>query len=455
MSGIFDLMVLGGGPAGYRAAEVAAAGGMKVLLVEKRTLGGVCLNEGCIPSKTLLHSAKIYDYAAKDGQKYGVKADGVTIDHAAVIARKNKVVKKLAAGIAAQLKAAGVVTVSGEGKILPREADGFKLAVGDEVYTGAKLLICTGSEAVLPPIDGLKEAFESGIALTNREVLALTELPKRLVVIGGGIIGLEMASYFNSVGSEVTVIEMLDKIAGPFDREISDILMKNYAKKGITFELSARVTALEGGRVIYEKDGGKKTVEGDKVLVSVGRRAVTKGFGLENLGVLTSKAGIETDEQMKTNIPGVFAAGDVNGRSMLAHTAYREAEAAVNVMLGKKDRMDYSAIPSVIYTNPEAASVGESAQTAAQKGLDCEEKTLSMNYSGRYMAENEGGNGICKLILEKGSGKLLGVSMLGNPCSEIIYGAAFMLGLELRARDIQRIVFPHPTVGEVIREGIF
>jgi len=455
MSEIFDLIVLGGGPAGYRAAEVAAAGGMKVLLAEKRAIGGVCLNEGCVPSKTLLHSAKIYDYTTGYGAKYGVKVEGSSIDHAAVIARKNKVVKKLVAGISATLKGAGVTTVSGEGTIMSREADGFKLSVGGEVYTGTKLLICTGSEAMMPPIPGLKEAFDNGLALTNREILSLKAMPERLVVIGGGVIGLEMASYFNSVGSKVTVVEMLDKIAGPFDREISEILMKNYAKKGVNFELSSKVTRLEGGKVVFEKNREEKSVEGDKVLVSIGRRAVTKGFGLETLGVLTSKAGIETDEQMKTNVPGVFAAGDVNGKSMLAHTAYREAEVAVHVMLGKKDKMDYSAIPSVIYTNPEAASVGETAQTAKEKGLSFTEKKLSMNFSGRYMAENEGGDGICKLLIENGSEKLLGVSMLGNPCSEIIYGAAIMLGLELRSHDIQKIVFPHPTVGEVIREGIF
>ena len=455
MADRYDLIVLGGGPAGYRAAEVAAANGMQTLVIEKRALGGVCLNEGCIPSKTLLHSAKLYDYAKGGGEKYGVYAENARLDHAAVVRRKDRVVKTLVQGIAHTLKSHRADVVYAEAKILARSQEGFSVEAGGTVYAAKKLLIATGSEALLPPIPGLKEAYEAGFALTNREVLALEKVPESLCIIGGGVIGLEMASYYCSAGSRVTVVEMMDKIAGPTDAEISALLLEHYKARGVVFHTGAKVTAFADGTVTFEKDGAAQSVAADKALVSIGRRAATKGLGLENIGVLVERGAVVTDEQMKTNVPGVFAAGDVNGKSMLAHTAYREAEVAVNTMLGKKDRMDYSAVPSVIYTNPEAASVGETEETARAKGYDCTVKKLSMNFSGRYLAENEGGKGICKVVFEKGTERLLGVAMLGNPASEVIVAAAEMIAREDRAADIRKIIFPHPTVGEVLRESAF
>lgn len=243
----FDLIVLGGGPAGYNAAEKAAAAGLKTLVIEKRALGGVCLNEGCIPSKALLYSAKIYDYCSH-GDKYGVTTTGAAIDQKKVIARKAKVVNTLVSGIGMKMKKLGVKVVNAEGKILGRGADGFRLEAEGETYTGKNLLVATGSAPVVPPIPGLREGLETGFVMTNREVLALEEIPKELVVIGGGVIGLEMASYYNSVGSHVTVVEMLDHIAGNTDREISSILQNNYKKKGVEFKLGCAVTAVGDGR---------------------------------------------------------------------------------------------------------------------------------------------------------------------------------------------------------------
>lgn len=228
----YDLIVIGGGPAGYLAGERAGAAGLKTLVVEERFLGGVCLNEGCIPSKTLLHSAKIYDYA-RFSEKYGVTAENVAYDHAKVIKRKNKVVKTLVGGINAKLKAYKVDVVKATGQILGRSSEGYQVAAGDQIYTGKRLLIATGSSAIIPPIPGAKEGFEAGFVVTNREILDLEEVPKSLVVIGGGVVGLEMASYFNSAGSKVTVIEMLDHIAGQTDGDIAGILLKNYQKKAL------------------------------------------------------------------------------------------------------------------------------------------------------------------------------------------------------------------------------
>ncbi len=451
---MFDLIILGGGPAGYNAAERAGEAGLKTLVVEGRSLGGVCLNEGCIPTKTLLYSAKIYDYA-KHSEDYGVSLPNASIDHAKVVARKDKVVSQLVAGIGAKMKHAGVTVVSGKGEILGRDGDAFKVKVGDEVYEGARLLICTGSEAAVPPIPGLREAVESGFAMTNREILKMTTVPKKLAVIGGGVIGLEMASYFNSIGSEVTVIEMLDHIGGPTDGEIASILLKNYKKKGVNFLLGAKVTGVGTKSVSCELDGKAMEIDCDCVLCAVGRRANTAGIGLESLGVLVERGAIVTNAQCRTNVAGVWAAGDVNGKSMLAHTAYREGEVAVKDMLGIKDSVNYGSIPSVIYTNPEVAAVGETSETIKAKGIEADVRSLTLRYSGRYVAENEGGDGIVKIIVDKAHNKVLGVHMIGSYASEIIYGAAMMVEREMRVSDVTKFVFPHPTVCEVIREAMF
>jgi dihydrolipoamide dehydrogenase len=451
----YDLMIIGGGPAGYLAAERSGHAGLKTILFEKDNVGGVCLNEGCIPSKALLYSAKIYDYA-KTGSKYGVTFEGASLDQEKVIKRKKKVVKTLVAGVSGALKRNKVEVINGEAFIEKKTAEGFKVSCEGETYTGDRIMICTGSVPIMPPIEGLKEAYEAGFAMTNREVLELTEIPEKLVVVGGGVIGLEMASYYNSAGSEVTVIEMLDRIAGMTDTDISKILMKNYEKKGISFNLQSKVIKFTGNSVAYEKDGETVEIPADKVLVSIGRRPMTQGIGIENIGVqLTERGAIITDDKGRTNIAEVYAAGDVNGKSMLAHTAYREAEVCINNILGKKERIRYGAIPWVIYTNPEVASVGETEETAKQKGIDYECANISMRYAGRYVAENEGGDGICKVLVDKKYRKVIGVSAIGNYTSEFIYGASFMIETEMTVDDIKEIVFPHPTVCEVIREALF
>lgn len=450
----FDLIVLGGGPAGYLGAERAAHAGLKVALVEKNALGGVCLNEGCVPTKTLLYSAKILDNA-NHGDQYGVKVEKASIDHAAVVARKDKVVKTLVSGIAAAMAKLNVKVYSAEATITRRIEGGYEVKAGDELIEGARLLIATGSMPVIIPVPGVKECYASGYILTNKEALSLKELPKALCVIGGGVIGLEMASYFNSCGCKVTVVEMLDRIGGTTDKKIADILLKNYEKKGIEFFLDAKVTGVVEGEVTFEKGGKVSKVKADKVLLSTGRKAVTQNIGLENIGVETERGAIKTDEYGRTNCLNVYAAGDVNGKYMLAHVAYREAEVCVNNMVGKKDIIRYDAVPSVIYTNPEVGCVGLNAETAKAQGIDVEVREISMMYSGRYVAENEGGNGICKLVLEKGTNRIVGVHILANYASEIIYGAALMIETQLCVDDVKELIFPHPTVGEIVREALF
>ncbi|HBQ64323.1 MAG TPA: dihydrolipoyl dehydrogenase, partial [Clostridiales bacterium] len=361
----------------------------------------------------------------------------------------------LVGGIRSQLKKNGVTVLEATGVIQGRDADGFHVLAGGESHTGRRLLIATGSAPVLPPIPGLREGIQSGFVLTNREILNLNQVPGDLTVIGGGVIGLEMASYFNSAGSRITVVEMLDHIAGNTDAEISEILLKNYTARGVQFALSSKVVAIKDHAVVYESASGTVEIPADKVLCSIGRKPVTEGVGLENIGVRLERGAVVTDERGRTNIPEVYAAGDVNGVWMLAHAAYREAEVCVNNMLGKRDTIRYNAIPSVIYTTPEVASAGETAATCAQKGILFDETTVSMMYSGRYVAENKAKDGICKILVEKDSRRLLGVHMIGSYASEIIYGAGILIETEMRVEDIRQLVFPHPTVSEIIREGIF
>ena len=451
---LFDLLVVGGGPGGYLCAERAAQGGLKVALFEKRALGGTCLNEGCIPTKTLLNSSKMYRHATESAA-FGVTVTGATYDHAKVIDRKNKVVKTLVSGVGATMSANKVTVITGDAKIAGRVEGGFAVEANGTTYNGRRLAIASGSETVVPPVPGLKEGLASGFVVTNREVLDLKTLPKDLVVIGGGVIGLEMAYYFASIGVKVTVIEMMPKIAGATDPEICKVLQDSFVKRGMVFKLSSKVLEVKANSVVYEEAGEKKEITCDKVLLSAGRKPATAGIGLETLGLQMDRAAIVTDRHLCTTVQNVYAIGDCNGKVMLAHTAYREAEVAVNHMLGKPDEMRYDVIPAVIYTDPEVASVGHSKEGAEKLGMNVKEVKLPMSYAGRYLAENEGGKGFIKLVVDTDRNRLVGCHMVGSYASEIIMTATMMVDTELTPARLQKLVFPHPTVAEMIREAIF
>ncbi len=451
---IFDLLVVGGGPGGYLCAERAAQGGLNVALFEKKALGGTCLNEGCIPTKTLLNSSKMYRHA-KESEAFGVTAEGVTYNHAKVIERKDKVVKTLVAGVGATMKSNKVNVITADAKIAGRGENGFLVEADGKTYEGKRLVIASGSETVVPPVPGLKEGLESGFVVTNREVLDEKTLPENLVVIGGGVIGLEMAYYFASIGVKVTVIEMMNKIAGATDAEICKVLTDAFVKKGMEFKLSSKVLEVKKDSVIYEENGEKKELKCDKVLLSAGRKPATGNIGIETLGIEMDRAAVKTDRHLCTNVSGVYAIGDCNGKLMLAHTAYREAEVAVNHMLGKNDEMRYDVIPSVIYTDPEVASVGLSKEAAEEKGMKVKEVKLPLSYAGRYLAETEGGKGFVKIVVDTERNRLVGCHMVGSYASEIIMTATMMVDTELTPTRLQKLVFPHPTVAEIIREAIF
>ncbi|MFA6127980.1 MAG: dihydrolipoyl dehydrogenase [Bacteroidales bacterium] len=447
---MYDVGIIGGGPAGYVAAERAGQKGLSVVLFDKKKLGGVCLNEGCIPTKTLLYSAKLYDHA-REGGKYGINCSEVTYDFAKIMQRKNKVVAKLVAGITAAMKKGNIEVVYDQAVISERSADHIKIKAKETIYECRNLLLATGSEALIPPIKGLvREEI-----LTNREILEITSVPQSLTIIGGGVIGMEFASFFNSMGCKVSVIEMLDEILGPTDKEMSVLLRQDFAKKGVEFHLGSKVIEIKGKEVIFEKDGKTGSVTSEQILMSVGRKPVVQGFNIEALGVELFRGGVKIDERCRTNIPNVYAAGDITGFSLLAHTASREGEVAINNICGIADRMRYDAIPAIVYTNPEVSCVGLTEEEAKAKKEGYKVRTLPMAYTGRFVVENEGKNGLIKILVGEKFNEVLGVHMIGNPSSEMIFGAAIMIEMQMRLGDLEQVVFPHPTVSEIFKETAF
>jgi dihydrolipoamide dehydrogenase len=441
---MYDLIILGAGPGGYVAAERAGAAGLKTLIIEKAHLGGVCLNAGCIPTKTLLSAAKTYAHAL-ESESIGVTVKEAVFHLDKAMAWKAKVIETLQKGIAAMMKRGGVEVVQGEGRLVSANT----VKVGSADYQAKAIIIATGSSSVVPPIPGIKNPK----VLTSTELLSISEMPKKLVIVGGGIIGMEFASFFSMLGVEVTVVEMMDEIIPVLDKEFAAALRKALPK--VKFELGAKVEEFSDSGVTYSRGGEKKTVPADLVLLSIGRRPNTAGMGFEEAGLEMTKTGIKTDECMRTNLPGVYAVGDVTGRSLLAHSASRMGEIAVTTILGKKDHWRGNAIPWVVFSTPEVAGCGMTEAEAVAKGIEVVTAKVPMRVSGRYLAEHPKENGICKVVAEKSSGVILGVNILGTGCSEIIAGAALMIESELRVKDVREIVFPHPTVSEVVREALF
>lgn len=447
---IYDIAIIGGGPAGYTAAERAAAGGLKTVLFEKKAIGGVCLNEGCIPTKTLLYSAKLWDHM-KGAAKYGISVpDGSAFDMKKIIDRKNKIVKKLTGGVKMTVTSYGAAIVEQEAMIVGEQDGLFRISAGGELYEVTYLLVCTGSDTVIPPIPGLSEIDY----WTSKEALESTDLPGSLVIIGGGVIGMEFASFFNSMGVQVSVIEMMPEILGAMDKETSAMLRSEYQKRGVNFNLNTKVTAVSKEGVTIEKDGKSSLVKADRVLLSVGRKANLGQVGLDKLNIELLRNGVKVDEHLQTSHPHVYACGDITGRSMLAHTAIREAEVAINHILGVEDCMNYDCVPGVVYTNPEVAGVGKTEEELKAAGISYHVQKLPMVYSGRFVAENETVNGLCKMILDDDD-RIIGCHILGNPASEIIVVAGIAIQKGYTVEEFQKSVFPHPTVGEIFHEILF
>ena len=441
----YYLAIIGGGPAGYTAAERASKAGKDVVLFEQNALGGTCLNVGCIPTKSLLYGAKQY-YNATHAQKYGVTAENVSFDFAAMQKRKTIVVRKLVAGIKQRLNNEHCTLVNGFAKVISRTDELVSIECNGESYEAENLMICTGSTNFVPPIPGIKD---NAHVWDSTDALAANELPKSIIIVGGGVIGMEFATLYHELGVPVTVIEALPTILPNLDPEVVAVLAEKYKKAGINLLTSSKVEEINGERIMVNGEW----LEADKILVSVGRRANLNGLeALDDIEL--NRGAIVVDDFCKTNLANVYACGDVTGKIMLAHVASRQAEVSVGRMLKRipLQRIAYNAIPSVVYTNPEIASVGITASQAESMSIPVEVKTLPMTFSGRFMAENEGETGLCKLITDAKNHSVLGVHMIGNPCSEFISAASFVVRMGYTTAEFQQVVFPHPTVSEILHE---
>jgi dihydrolipoamide dehydrogenase len=425
------------------AAKKAASAGLKVVMVEKKKLGGVCLNEGCVPSKTLLQAAKTYHHA-KHGSIFGVEAGSLSFDFGKAHAHKNSVMDRMRDGIAGLMKKNKVEVIEGEAKLVK---GGF--SVNGESHEAENILLCTGSSPSIPPIPGI----EADHIVDSTGILDNEQLPESLVIVGGGVIGCEFACVYASVGVPVTVLEAMPEICPNLDPEIATILRKELENKGVTFLLGAKVEKFEGKSVRYNLEGESREIESDLVLVATGRKPNVSDLGLEDIGLdFDPRGGVKVDPRGATNLPGVWAAGDVTGQAWLAHAASRMAEVVVNNITGQKDQMRHDTMPAVVYTSPEVAVVGLTKEEAVDRGFKVKTGKIPMAINARYIAENPGEKGMCKVVLDADTNRLLGVHMVGGACSEMIFGAVAMLETELREEEIEEIVFPHPTTSEIMKD---
>ena len=420
--------------------------GKTVVLVEEGRIGGTCLNVGCIPAKAFLRSSRLYRECG-EAKLFGVEIDSFRFDMPVVVQRKNRVVGTLVRGVEGLLKRSGVTVVNAHARLVGRG----KVQAGDELLEAANILIATGSRPVVPPIPGIG----SECVLDSSSVFDLDQVPGRVAIIGGGYIGLEFATFFSEAGAEVVVFEMLGQVASGCDGDVSERLLQSLKRSGVTFHLGCRVLSVADGAVVYsEPSGEERTYVSDRVLNATGRAPVVDGLGLDEIGVDFSAKGVRIDERGKTNVPGVWACGDVTGEHMLAHVATREAIVAVNNMFGRPDRTRYDAIPAVIYTHPEVASVGRAEEQLRAAGTAYNKALVPMATAGRFVIENEKGTGFVKVLAGAKYGELLGVHAMGDSSSEFIVAAAALIEAGLPVSRAGEIVFPHPTVSEALREAV-
>ncbi len=440
---MYDIIIIGAGPGGYVAAEKAGKTGRKVLLVEKGYLGGVCLNEGCIPTKTLLNSAKRFEHAV-NSEMFGVHSDNSSFSMKEAQIWKKKVIETQRKGIVYLMKNSGVEVVKGTAVLKDKKT----VSVSGTDYSGKNIVIATGSSPFIPPIPGA----DSSKVVTSTDLLDMKSIPDSLAVIGGGVIGMEFASMCSMLGSRVDVIEMLPEILPFMEPEQAGKMRKGM--KSIKFHLSSRVKEINEGSVIFESNGKTEQIEADLILMAVGRKPNVEDIGLKEAGVALTKQGIAVNDMFQTSVPGIYAIGDVTGLSLFAHSASRMGESVVNIMDSNMDMINFDAVPWAVYANPEAAGCGLTESEAKDEGYDAVSAEVNMQINGRFLAENGNSPGLCKVIADKSTGEILGIHLLGGVCSEMIYGAAAFIQNGTTVDEIRSTIFPHPSVSEVIRDAM-
>lgn len=443
----FDILILGGGPGGYVAAIKGAQLGYTVGLIERKALGGVCLNEGCIPTKTLLKSAKVYRLI-KHALNYGINVslDAVGFDWTDIQNRKSKVIKTLTDGVKGLLKKNNVTVIEGYGEVL----DASTVQVGDIKYKTKHLILATGASPVIPPIPGLKEAMENHYVYTYGGLLNYPSVPKSLIVIGGGVIGLEFATLYSSFGSKVTVIERLDQILTSVDDEIRSTYIRLLKKEKIDIITKATVTHIGSNTVSYEQAGSTFTLESEIVLLSVGMKPNLESF--KALNIQTSKQGVLVNEYLQTNVPNVYAIGDITGQMMLAHSASAAGVTAIEHIAGKLSTFKFENVPSAIYGFPEIAWIGQTEQSAKAQNIPYKSSKFPLLANGRSLAEGET-DGFVKVLVNPETGEILGAHILASNASDLLAEVVLAIKSEATIADIANAIHLHPTVSETVMES--
>lgn len=443
----YDILILGGGPGGYVAAIKAAQLGYQVGLVEKNALGGVCLNEGCIPTKTLLKNAKVYRLM-KHASAYGIHIDdsAVTFNWTDMLSRKNKVIKTLTDGVKGLLKKNGVTVHNGYGEVL----NPTTVKVGDETLTTKYLILATGASPVIPNIPGLKEGFERQFVYTYSNLLNYPKVPTSLTIIGGGVIGLEFATLFSSFGTKVTVIERLDQILSAVDDDVRQAYLRLLKKEKIEVITGASVTEIQRDAVVYEHQGSSKSIQSDIVLLSVGMKPNLEAFKALNLE--TTKHGVVVNAHLQTNIPNVYAIGDITGKMMLAHAASAEGVTAVEHISGKDVSFSFANVPSAIYGFPEIAWIGLTEAAAKADNIPYKTSKFPLMANGRSLAEGET-DGFVKVVVNPNTGEIIGAHILASNASDLLAEVVLAIKSEATIADVANAIHLHPTVSETVMES--
>lgn len=428
------LLIIGAGPGGYETAVEAVKRGMEVTLVTDGQLGGTCLNEGCIPTKTFCHYAELIEQNRKAGLE-------VNIDFRNIAERKDAVIGQLRGGIESLLK--GVDVVYGKASF----KDAHTVTAGGQDYEADRIIIATGSQSAILPIPG------ADTAMTSREILALREVPSSICVIGGGVIGLEFASLFRSFGSEVTVLEYCKELLPRFDTDIAKRLKQALGKRGIRIETQAQVTAIDGGTVRYIKKDTECEVQSDAVLMAVGRRANIEGLNLEAAGIEYDRRGIKVDAGFRTSAADIYAVGDVTGGIMLAHVATYQGLRALNDIEGKQDSIRFDVVPAAVFTMPEVAVVGMTEDECKEQGIAIRCLKSFYRANGKAVSMDEA-EGYCKVIASAEDGRILGCHIMGAHSSDMIHEVVVMMNMNASLSDVRNIIHAHPTLSEVLQAAI-
>lgn len=449
-----DITIIGAGPGGYVAAIYAAKQGKKVVLIEKEHVGGTCLNHGCIPTKALVRSSEIYRNM-KESDSFGIFAENVSVDMKKVINRKDNIKDQLKSGIEYLLEKHNIEKIDGKGKIIDGNTVFVKTNRTETTINTKDIIIATGSESSIVPIKGI----ESKNVLTSKEALNMTDLPKKLVIVGGGVIGMEFAFIYESFGVEVFVVEYADEILASFDDDVCDEISKIAEENGIKLYTGSKVEAIDETEndeciVSFVKEGKNKYISCDKVLVAVGRQPYFEGLGIEELGIemKENKKGIKVNEKMQTNLSNIYAIGDVTNILQLAHVASHQGITAVDNILGENKTIDYSTVPSAIFTEPEIAVVGITEKIAAEKGIEIEIGKFPMSANGKALTLGDA-KGFVKIIKEKSTGKIIGSTIIGAHATDLLSSVTLCINNGLTTEQITETIFAHPTTAESIHEA--